>query len=196
MNQEKLNQIHAERGMSTDWEEVTSQFADTNNLQFFRDFTRDEIVARCYTNRSKKPRWYYRFKSEEQLQKVVNDTIENNNASLQKKEEYKKSRMQPHTLKVGDFLYSSWGYDQTNIDFFKVIDVVGKNTIKVAKVRCNVTPTQYEYSDNVTPTDEIISDIATCRVNGRTNSISINSFSYAYPWDGVPKKQTASGWGH
>lgn len=25
------------------------------------------------------------------------------------------------TVKVGDFFYSSWGYDQTNVDFYKVV---------------------------------------------------------------------------
>jgi hypothetical protein len=31
-----------------------------------------------------------------------------------------KVKVQP---KVGDILYSSWGYDQTNIEFFKVVKV-------------------------------------------------------------------------
>lgn len=26
-------------------------------------------------------------------------------------------------LKVGDIFYSSWGYDQTNIDFYKVLEI-------------------------------------------------------------------------
>jgi hypothetical protein len=29
-------------------------------------------------------------------------------------------RQMPHSLKVGDILYSSWGYDQTNISFYVV----------------------------------------------------------------------------
>lgn len=30
------------------------------------------------------------------------------------------------TVKVGDFFYSSWGYDQTNVDFFKVVGLTPK----------------------------------------------------------------------
>lgn len=37
-------------------------------------------------------------------------------------------------VKVGDFFYSSWGYDQTNIDFYKVVGLTpsGKS-VKVQK---------------------------------------------------------------
>lgn len=29
-------------------------------------------------------------------------------------------RSKPHTYKVGDVVYNSWGYDQTNVDFYQV----------------------------------------------------------------------------
>ena len=35
-----------------------------------------------------------------------------------------------HGLKVGDVLYSSWGYDQTNLDFF-VIVAATESTIRI-----------------------------------------------------------------
>ena len=31
------------------------------------------------------------------------------------------------TLKVGDVMYSSWGYDQTNVDFYKVVRATAKS---------------------------------------------------------------------
>ena len=33
--------------------------------------------------------------------------------------------------KVGDLFYSSWGYDQTNIDFYQVVRVISDKTIEV-----------------------------------------------------------------
>jgi hypothetical protein len=30
-------------------------------------------------------------------------------------------RTQVHTLAVGDGIYNSWGYDQTNVDFYEVV---------------------------------------------------------------------------
>jgi hypothetical protein len=34
-----------------------------------------------------------------------------------------------HDLKVGEILYGSWGYDQTNVEYFEVVEVRGKSVI-------------------------------------------------------------------
>ena len=34
---------------------------------------------------------------------------------------------------VGDIFYSSWGYDQTNIDFYQVVSLKGKHTLVLRK---------------------------------------------------------------
>ena len=33
--------------------------------------------------------------------------------------------------KVGDLFYTSWGYDQTNIDFYQVTKAISANTVEV-----------------------------------------------------------------
>lgn len=38
------------------------------------------------------------------------------------------------SVKVGDVFSMSWGYDQTNVDFFQVIAKVGKNSVRVRQV--------------------------------------------------------------
>ena len=43
----------------------------------------------------------------------------------------------PHDLKVGDILYSSWGYDQTNIDFYQVT-AVGVHSVKIREIEQKV----------------------------------------------------------
>ena len=45
----------------------------------------------------------------------------------------KKLENQNDSVKVGDLFYSSWGYDQTNIEFFKVVGLTKSG--KSAKVR-------------------------------------------------------------
>lgn len=37
-------------------------------------------------------------------------------------------------VKVGDIFHTSWGYEQTNNDFFQVVEVVGKQSVKVVAV--------------------------------------------------------------
>jgi len=38
------------------------------------------------------------------------------------------------SVKVGDVFSMSWGYDQTNVDFFQVIAKVGKESVRVRQV--------------------------------------------------------------
>jgi len=37
-------------------------------------------------------------------------------------------------VKVGDVFSCSWGYDQTNVDFFQVVALVGKNSVRLRQV--------------------------------------------------------------
>ena len=133
MNKEKLREIHSKRFLNDRFKEVN--FEGQNNLQFFlADYELNGkriIEGKCFTNKSFNSRWYYSFKDFEQFKKKCLDTISNNNEIKQWKEERKKKAQQPHSLKVGDILYCSWGYDQTNVDFFKVSEVIGKRKIKI-----------------------------------------------------------------
>ena len=65
----------------------------------------------------------------EQFNKRCLETIETNTSRIESKNKYKEERTNPHTLKVGDVLYCSWGYAQTNVDYFKVSEVIGKRII-------------------------------------------------------------------
>lgn len=37
-------------------------------------------------------------------------------------------------VKVGDIFFASWGYDQTNVDFFQVVELVGTSSVRVRGV--------------------------------------------------------------
>lgn len=45
-----------------------------------------------------------------------------------------KAKTNKYGVKVGDLFYTSWGYDQTNIDFFQVIKLVGDSSVRVRQV--------------------------------------------------------------
>ena len=111
MNKEKLQEIHSKRFLNDRFKEVN--FEGQNNLQFFLanyELNGKRIIeGKCYTNKSFNPRWYYRFKNLEQFNKICNDTIKTNQEREQSKQKYKEERTKPHTLKVGDILYCSWG---------------------------------------------------------------------------------------
>ena len=42
-------------------------------------------------------------------------------------------------VKIGDILYTSWGYDQTNSEFYKVMKIVGKKYFTIQRLSQETT---------------------------------------------------------
>lgn len=55
-------------------------------------------------------------------------------AKLARKADKKAALAKPHGLKVGSVLRSSWGYDQTNIDFYEVTALIGSRMVEVRQI--------------------------------------------------------------
>lgn len=47
----------------------------------------------------------------------------------------KAERANRYGVKVGDVFEASWGYEQTNVDFFQVVALVGETSVRVREVR-------------------------------------------------------------
>jgi hypothetical protein len=83
-------------------------------------------TAIAYTGKSSKPSFHYNFKDEERRMEYINEKI-NNRLEIKKTNDEWKERMKKENealineVKVGDIFYSSWGYEQTNVDFYQVI---------------------------------------------------------------------------
>ena len=110
------------------------------------------------------------------------------------------------TPKVGDILYSSWGYDQTNIEFFKVVRV-SEFSVWIQKLGSKIVAVTGWAHEDVVPTDSSTYETRKYEGEGyetRTYPIrrhkiqesfsgygvSLNSFSSAFLWDGKPKGQS------
>jgi len=76
----------------------------------------------------------FRFSSEER-RKVWIDAIiasaarqENEKADMKIRKQQIRAEMQ-HGFQVGEIFYESWGYDQTNIDFYQLVEVSKKSVL-------------------------------------------------------------------
>lgn len=126
-------------------------------------------------------------------------------------------------IKVGAIFYESWGYDQTNIDFFQVVRVSpsGK-TVWIKPIQQRMVESN-GYSDRVVAVKDAFIN---SEHHGYTNpmrtrygmmekdgsirkqvrvydygggqhvSLNMTSYSSAYPWNGDPLYQTDSMAGH
>jgi hypothetical protein len=109
-------------------------------------------------------------------------------------------------VKVGDFFYSSWGYDQTNVDFFEVLSLSASG--KTAKVRRCQSAVVDESGPvtHVAPVPGSVhpwdGEVQTKRLRlvgypgSQRWSFFVASYADAYLWDCRPKYETAAGWGH
>jgi len=160
--------------------------------------------AMGFGGKRSKPDFHFRFNSAEKRAEYVKDYIERqeSHAEIRLKERAKRNAFK-HTLEVGSILYSSWGYDQTNIDFYQVTEVVGAKSVKIRRIASERTDESNPPCDYVIPVKDAFLDDSSYDKNkemlkrvGQGNTISLNSYSSAYPWDGKPKYETSSGWGH
>ena len=92
----------------------------------------DGLFAMGFSGKRTKRDWHYRFKTEAQRDTYVAKYCFDLEERAKKKLEDKAAKASwQHGLNVGDLFYSSWGYDQTNIDFYEVTEVRGKSVIVV-----------------------------------------------------------------
>lgn len=109
----------------------------------------------------------FSFKSEGKRNKWVREFIE---SSIQTTE-----RRKPKTrgLEVGDVLYSSWGYEQTNIDYYLVQKLVGKTSVEIVEIGQKTIGTSDMCNDCIPDPGNIIGEPIKKRVDGE--SVRINS---------------------
>ena len=145
------------------------------------------LIVNCY------------YTSEEQREQK----IANLKANVDHREEEKKKRAEArknfkHSLKVGDILSSSWGYDQTNIDYYQVIRVMGKS-VAIREIGARSGSKAGYGGDSAFKS--AVKDAFLEGERGKEmikrvlegNSVKIESFAYASPWDG---KEDYYSWGH
>lgn len=179
---------------------IPQNYVEFNNpvkidLEFYWNNNNENPVAICFSKKAKKPSWHYRFKDFTQFQKTINDTVNNRLDHQKKVVERRQKRFAPHSFNIGDYLYCSWGYDQTNINFYKVTKLIGKNKIEVVRCKNKITGSGCQ-SDYVIAGEEIKGSEKNYIVNSQYNSIRVHSFASASKWNGEAKFQTDSLFGH
>jgi hypothetical protein len=149
----------------------------------------------AFAGKSNKPLWNYRFVNEEQRRRRIEETIDSRKSHQEYKEQLRKERQEyRHTLKEGDILVSSWGYDQTNVDFYQVI-AVGEKSVKIREIGSK-TVKSAQGADYVVADKDAFKGPPLLRRVGKGDSVTIDRSSSAYKWDGQPKYETSFGWGH
>lgn len=95
----------------------------------------DGVYAMGFKGKAVKPSFHYRFRSVEHRNTFVNDFVKGVLAAAEAKRIRKEEQAsKPIELKMGDVLVSSWGYDQTNVDYYQVVAMVGKTKVSIRQI--------------------------------------------------------------
>lgn len=101
-------------------------------------------------------------------------------------------------IEAGSILVSSWGYDQTNIDFYLCTKRSGDwATIIPVGSKIDNAAESVEYV--VADTENILGAPLRRKVRNYGNGDSVNAacnWMSARVWSGQARSQTAQGWGH
>jgi len=157
-------------------------------------------IAMGFFGKTKKPVFHYRFKSPENMQEYIDKFFADRKQHFVRKAEAKAKRLSAgqemaNNAKVGDIYYCGWGYDQTNIDFYKIVGKKGKMSFLVQKIGSKIIEyTDYGVDYVVPNPDHTKGEPMLKRMTGY--GFKIKSFMLAFPWDGNPRSETSFGWGH
>jgi hypothetical protein len=91
---------------------------------------RGKPSATVFFGKQSKPVADYCFRSDDERTKHVTELFHRRRAHAEKvKANREEDKAFEHSVQVGDIFRTCWGYDQTNVEFFEVVEVRGKFAI-------------------------------------------------------------------
>jgi len=101
------------------------------------------VTVIAYTGRKTKHDFYCSFRSMQRAREYWEDWYAKIKSNLEhkamRKAEKAEKLAQPHGLKVGDVLAASWGYEQTNVNYYEVTALRGRRSVEVREIGQKLT---------------------------------------------------------
>ena len=98
-------------------------------------------------------------------------------------------QIQNKLVTVGDIFVDEWGYDQTNVDFYKVVGITpsGKR-VKIVAIGQTIHDDTGDMTELVIPNpNEVTGKVLTKRIDVWSGHITAGK---AWDWDGKPVRQS------
>ncbi len=142
------------------------------------------LSAIAYSGKAKKADFFYRFPRKDAMKEYLDDYMKAKVVAIKAEEERMAQRNKPNSLKEGDILSYSWGYDQTNVDFYQVVATT-KKSVKLRPIQQNTKETGFMAGHTEPVKDAFVGErVLTKRVTfGDTVSMD---YGVGRKWDGRP----------
>jgi hypothetical protein len=150
----------------------------------------DRFNATGFSGKAIKPAFHLYFRTEERRDAYVAEWVRGIEAKATAREVRAQERKnETHGFVKGSILYASWGYEQTNIDWYEVIAVVSDKTVVIQKIAASVVSDGDMTGKSMPAPGHFIGE--PMRKRATRNGVSLTSFSSASAWDGKPKRYSS-----
>jgi hypothetical protein len=144
-----------------------------------------------FVGKAAKPLWHYIYTTAEKREASIAESFKLRQASIASKAKYRaEENAKGSGLVVGDILKSSWGYDQTNVDWYEVTALIGAKMVELRKIAAATTSSDGNWTGQCVPqSGDYIGE--PMRKLARNGGVTISSCQYASKWNtntvaGVP----------
>ena len=144
------------------------------------------LYGLAFHGKAAKPDWHFRFNSEERRASKIAEHAAGRRVHAVFRAESKAKAAAPITLKVGDILNTSWGYDQTNVEFFQVTAIVGARMVELREVAADSVTTGFMSGNKTARKDQFVGNDPLRRLVKYGNAVKIDECRSAWLWDGRP----------
>ena len=169
-------------------------------LEVYQSITNKTAIG--FVGKGKNNNFHYRYTSVERMETAINEWVQRQKDFAERKaaEKANKKKLNDEInakdhFKVGDFIVNTWGWEQTNVDFYIVTDVKDK-TIEIKEVygsRVEGSDYSHGMACEVVPTPRLIEDGKSYKLrvkSGYQGSVALSnpkSFYYMHKWSGKPE---------
>lgn len=175
-------------------ENATTVKMKSGGAVFYLYQNRDERPCVVYYigKRTKGPS--YRFKNEAERAAHIEKIINNVQANAEQAAARRAERNKPHNMEEGLILYTSWGYDQTNVEYYEVIDVPSPCYVVLQQIGAPLARGEESFmsGSSVPNPDNKIGEPIRRKVDmsGSRPSVKICNVVTAWIWDGKEKRSS------
>lgn len=139
-----------------------------------------------FAGKAQKPAFNFTFKTNAAAERQVAAFFASRRDDEQRAAARRAEKTAPHTLQIGHVLVASWGYDQTNVDFYQVTRIVGARTVELRAIASNVTETTSADSGRCIPSIDAFRGEPLVRRAGSDGRVKIDDVRRARIWEGRP----------
>lgn len=166
-----------------------------NSVAYMYNDSMGRPSAMAFFGNQRKPFFRYYYNSVEKRNEKLTAFFEMITANKERKTEARASRSAPHSVKVGDMFYTSWGYEQTQVEFYQVVELVGKATVVIQELSAFTEKGNKGYdSDRVYAKKGSFASDKTIRkrvnMGSGSPSLKICDVITAWDWDGQSKHRS------